>query len=218
MATETRTLSDLRAVFPGDGEMVNRCRAFDWGTTSLGPPSEWSPALRIIVAATLESPFAMNLWCGSDLNLIYNDAYSAVLGAKHPHALGRPGREVWSEIWSQIGSMFDSIRGGGPAVFAEDAKFVMERASGPPGDAWFTFSLSPVRDEDGTIVAFLNVAAETTQRVLSDRATHEARDAAERAEGRLLSVFTQAPAFLAVLRGKDHVFEFANDAYLTLVG
>src|SRR6478672_3317560 len=69
MATETRTLSDLRAVFPGDGEMANRCRVFDWGTTSLGPPTEWSPALRIIVAATLESPFAMNLWCGSDLNL-----------------------------------------------------------------------------------------------------------------------------------------------------
>jgi PAS domain S-box-containing protein len=33
----------------------------------------------------------MNLWCGPDLNLIYNDAYRAVLGAKHPRALGRPG-------------------------------------------------------------------------------------------------------------------------------
>src|SRR3954463_1841748 len=218
MATDTRTLSDLRTIFPGDGEMANRCRAFDWGTTSLGPPSEWSPALRITVATTLESPFAMNLWCGPDLNLIYNDAYCAVLGAKHPEALGRPGREVWREIWPQIGPMFDSIRAGGPPTFAEDAQFVMERASGPPGDAWFTFSLSPVRDEDGTILAFLNVAAETTQRVLSDRATRAARAAAERAEDRLRSVFTQAPAFLAVLRGKDHVFEFANDAYLTLVG
>ena len=218
MATDSTTLSDLRTVFPGEGEMANRCRAFDWGTTSLGPPAEWSPALRTMVATTLESPFATNLWCGPDLNLIYNDAYCKVLGAKHPAALGRPGREVWHEIWPQIGPMFDAIRAGGPPTFAEDAPFVMERASGPPGEAWFTFSLSPVRDEDGTIVAFLNVAAETTQRVLSDRAMREARAAAERAEDRLLSVFTQAPAFLAVLRGKDHVFEFANDAYLTLVG
>ena len=32
------------------------------------------------------------------------------------------------------------------------------------------------------------------------------------------AVFAQAPAFVAVLRGPQHVFEFANDAYLRLVG
>ena len=40
--------------------------------------------------------------------------------------------------------------------------------------------------------------------------------AVERA--RLAEVFRQAPSFLAVLRGPDHVFEFANDAYVTLSG
>ena len=198
--------------------MAVRCRELNWASTSLGPPSEWPEALRTIVATTLESPFAMNLWCGPDLNLIYNDAYSAVLGAKHPRALGRPGREVWSEIWSEIAPLFDEIRKEGKSTFAEDALFLMERASGPPGRAWFTYSLSPVRNESGEIVAFLNIAAETTQRVLAERATEEARAAAEQAEERLRSVFKQAPAFLAVLRGPKHVFEFANEAYLYLIG
>lgn len=35
---------------------------------------------------------------------------------------------------------------------------------------------------------------------------------------RLVEVFRQAPSFLAVLRGPQHVFEYANDAYLHLIG
>src|SRR5687767_3764427 len=34
----------------------------------------------------------------------------------------------------------------------------------------------------------------------------------------LKAVFGQSPSFLAVLRGKDHVFTWANDAYLDLIG
>jgi PAS domain S-box-containing protein len=184
MATDTRTAADLRVVFPANGEMATRCRDFNWESTSLGPVSEWPTALRIIVATVLESPFAMNLWCGPDLNLIYNDAYRTVLGAKHPNALGCPGHEVWHEVWPEISSLFDTIRNGGGGTFAEDAHFLVERGNGPAADAWFTFSLSPVRDEDGSIVAFLNVAVETTKRVLGDRATKNALGDAEGSEAR----------------------------------
>ena len=198
--------------------MARRCREFDWASSPLGSPAEWPAPLRVAVRTMLESPFAMNLWCGSDLVLVYNDAYRVVLGAKHPRALGRSGPEVWAEIWPDIAPLFDQIRRGEGTTFAEDARFLMERTSGPPGEAWFTYSLSPLRDDDGGIVAFLNVAAETTKRVLAERAAEQARADAERAEDRLRSVFAQAPAFLAVLRGEQHVFEFANDAYLQLVG
>ena len=165
----------------------------------------------------MECPFPINLWCGDDKILIYNDGYRAVLGSKHPRALGRPGREVWAEIWDDIGSMFPAIDRGA-SVYAEDGHFVMERADGPAGDAWFTYSLSPVREETGEIVAYLNVASETTKRVLAERATQEARADAERAERRLREVFAQAPAFLAVLHGPEHVFDFVNDSYMQLIG
>ena len=216
--TSVSAESDLASVFPGDGEMARRCRAVDWSKTSLGPTENWSEALRVSVRTTLESPFAINLWCGSDLLLIYNDAYRAVLGAKHPRALATPGRLAWSEIWPDIAPMFEAIRAGQPAVYAEDARFLMERASGPPGEAWFTFALSPIRDENGGIVAFLNVAAETTERIHAQQEAQQARAAAERAERHLREVFAQAPAFMAVLRGPEHRFEFANDAYMRLVG
>lgn len=165
----------------------------------------------------MESPFPINLWCGPDFTLIYNDAYRAALGAKHPWALGKPGLEVWFEIRNEVAPMLESARRGEP-VYAEDAHFIMERVSGPPADAWFTFGLSPVRGEDGTIVAFFNPATETTQRLAAERASRVAREDAERAGRRLTEIFAQAPAFLAVLAGPRHVFEFVNASYLQLIG
>jgi PAS domain S-box-containing protein len=215
--TDLQSETEIQSLFPGDGEMAVRCRAVDWSATSLGPVSGWTPALRFAVRTAMECPFPINLWCGEDRILIYNDAYRPVLGAKHPRALGRPGREVWAEIWPAVEPMFGTIQQGG-LVYAEDQHFLMERAEGPAGDAWFTFSLSPIREESGEIVAYLNLASEMTQRVLADRATREARADAERAERRLRDVFVQAPAFLAVLNGPDHVFEFTNASYMQLVG
>jgi PAS domain S-box-containing protein len=211
-------------VFPGESEMAARCRALDWASTPLGPVEGWPAALRWAVRTALEAPFPINLWCGPELVLIYNDGYAPVLGSKHPASLGRPGAQVWPEIWGEIAPMFAQIGGGGPAVYADDAPFVVERAGEPLAaqgarpNAWFTFSLSPVRGEDGRIVAYLNIVSETTGRILAQRAMEAARREAEAAEARLREVFAQAPAFLAVLRGRDFVFEFVNDAYYQLVG
>ena len=168
--TELAVSPETAALFAGDSELAQRCRALDWSATSLGPVDTWPTALRTAVRMALECPFPINMWCGPDLLLIYNDAYRDVLGIKHPASLGRPGREVWGEIWPDISPMFDAIRTGGAPIYAENARFMMERESGPPRDAWFTFSLSPIRDESGDVIAFLNVATETTTRV---RARHD---------------------------------------------
>src|SRR5690606_4114907 len=82
--------TDPSSVFAGGGEVGRLCRALDWRRTSLGPVEQWPAALRSIVRTTLASPFPINLWCGSDRVLIYNDAYRTVLGSKHPFALGKP--------------------------------------------------------------------------------------------------------------------------------
>ena len=197
--------------------MASRARAVDWSKTALGPTERWPSALRTAVRMAMGSPFPILLWCGESLTLIYNDGYRSVLGAKHPSALGRAGQEVWAEIWDVVGPMFAAAASGNP-LFAEDARFAMDRAAGELGDAWFTFALSAVQEEDGRIVAYFNPATETTSRVTAERELVRAREAAERAEHRIREVFAQAPAFLAVLRSPDHVFEFANEAYMRLVG
>ena len=209
--------NSINALFPGNGEMAACCRKVDWSATSLGSVDGWEPALRHALRTTMECPFAICLWCGPEKILIYNDAYTPLLGAKHPRALGRPGAEVWAEAWSDIGPVFEVMEQGNP-VYAEDGHFLMERSGGIAADAWFTYSLSPVRAESGVVVAYLNVASETTARVHAERDLRAARKTAERAEGRLRDVFAQAPGFLGVLNGPDHVYEFVNSSYLQLVG
>jgi PAS domain S-box-containing protein len=209
--------------FAGDGEVRALCRQMDWAATPLGARDRWPAALRTAVRTILESPFPMCLLSGPELVLIYNDAYRATLGSKHPWALGRHGAVVWAEVWDGISPVILEISAGGRPFYAEDGAFDLERgapAGYRPGSprAWFTFSLSAVRDGAGDVLAILNVVYETTGRVVAERETELARQRAEQAEARLREVFTHAPSFLAVLRGPDHVFEYVNNAYHQLVG
>ncbi len=160
----------LEGVFPGESAMAARCRAFDWASTPLGPVAEWGPALRTAVRLVLASPAGMSLWCGPAYTLVYNDAHVDVLGAKHPGALGRSGADVWAEIWPEIAPLMDQVRAGGPPVAAEHAPFAVTRQGRGVEDAWFDYALSGVRDDDGTVVAVLSVARDTTARVLAERA------------------------------------------------
>ena len=49
------------------------------------------------------------MYWGPEYVVLYNDAYSTILGSKHPWALGQRGRDCWAEIWDTIGPMLDSV-------------------------------------------------------------------------------------------------------------
>ena len=193
----------------GGGEMGALMRAHDWSTSPLGPPENWPQSLRTVVSLMLTSKFPMFIAWGPHLAFLYNDGYRPIFGAKHPHALGLPFRDVWSEIWPDIEPLVTKALAG-EATYHEDLHLVMER-NGYPEDTWYTFSYSPVRDETGGIAGMFCACTETTQEVKSRAALKAEQD-------RLRELFKQAPGFMATLSGRDHVFELANDAYLQLVG
>src|SRR5678816_2574178 len=92
----------------GGGEMGELIRGMDWSKTQLGPMKSWPQSLRSAVSILLPSKAQIVLFWGPDLIALYNDAYSPVLGTKHPWALGRPARECWSEIWNDLlGPLFE---------------------------------------------------------------------------------------------------------------
>jgi two-component system cell cycle sensor histidine kinase/response regulator CckA len=84
---------------------------------------------------------------------------------------------------------------------------------------------SPIIDADASFIGTLAVISDITERktaevqmaqALQERENLLASLEAERL--RLAAIFQEAPAFLAVLRGPNHVFERVNPAYLELVG
>src|SRR6476661_679519 len=104
-------------MFAGGGEMGALMRSIDWSQTPLGSIERWPQSLRTSVSVCLHSRFPILLWWGSELVMLYNDAYRPMLGAtKHPQAMGRAGREVWPEIWEIIGPMLDGVLTRGEAT------------------------------------------------------------------------------------------------------
>ena len=191
------------------GDMGQRMRAFDWSASPLGPPEGWPQALKTATGILLTSKFPMFLAWGPELRFLYNDAYADVLGGKHPAALGHAFEDVWAEIWSDIQSLVHRALGGESTYF-ENLPLTMSR-KGYSEQTWFTFSYSPLRGGDGEAAGMFCVCTETTATVLAER---ERLDETER----LRQLFDNAPGFMAVVRGPDHVFEMANASYQALVG
>lgn len=74
------------------------------------------------------------------------------------------------------------------------------------------------RDEAGRVVRFPGVVLDITERKRVEKERERLLDALQVERSRLGYVFQRAPSFLAVVRGPEHVFELANDAYFQLVG
>jgi PAS domain S-box-containing protein len=128
----------------------------------------------------------MFLWWGPELIQIYNDAYRPSFGAegRHPRALGMRGRECWTDIWEVIGPQIEQVMTTGEATWHEDQYLPIER-NGRLEDVWWTYSYSPVRDEDGRIAATLVVCQETTTRVIGQREREQLLEERRRAEASL---------------------------------
>jgi PAS domain S-box-containing protein len=172
--------SDDRAPWlPEEGEMGQLIRRFDWSDTTLGPIGQWPQALRTSVSICLQSRFPLFVQWGPELVLIYNDAYTPILGAKHP-ALGQPMRVVWSDIWDVIGPMLGSVVATGRATWMDDQLLVLNRY-GYREDAYFIYSYSPIRGDLGTIEGIFTAVVETTDRVVGGRRWRTLRDLASRA-------------------------------------
>ena len=164
----------------GGGEMGARMRAFDWGSTPLGPPETWPQSLRTIVRVMLDSRYAMWMLWGPDLTFFCNDAYLPTLGLKRDWALGARSDKVWEEIWPDIGPRIAGVLQQGLATWDEALLLYLER-SGFPEETYHTFSYSPVYDDESRIAGMLCVVTEVTERVIGERRLRVLRDLAARA-------------------------------------
>lgn len=166
-----------RDFLSGGGKMGALMRTMDWSKTKLGAIERWPQSLRTSVSTCLNSRFAILVWWGPDLIMLYNDAYREIIAAKHPGALGNPGRECWPEIWDTIGPMLDGVLQRGEATWSDDLLLLLAR-HGYPEECYFTFSYSPISDESGGVGGVFTPVMETTERVIAERRSKTLRDLA----------------------------------------
>jgi signal transduction histidine kinase/DNA-binding response OmpR family regulator len=160
---------------PSDGSPTGRpsirsiYEQLDWSATALGPRDSWPALLRLLVDLCLDSEFPVQISWGSELLVLYNDAYIPLLGVeKHPWALGRPASEVGPHLWSASEQHQHEVMLTGRPYHSGDQRVIINR-HGYPEEAYFTFSLSAIRNTDGKIVGLFNAITETTQHLLYER-------------------------------------------------
>jgi PAS domain S-box-containing protein len=148
--------------------MGERIRSHDWNETHFGPVEGWSPTLRSALSICLNSGFPIAIYWGPRFLLLYNDAWSAIPGDKHPRALGKPGPEVWPEIWPDLEDQFRSVLREGDSIRVPDSQLFMNRF-GYTEECYFDYTLSPIFNTDGTVGGVFNAGIETTFQVLGER-------------------------------------------------
>jgi PAS domain S-box-containing protein len=192
-------------VFPGDGEMARRMRAYPWPASPLGDPRGWPASLRTACRICLTSRFPMIVWWGEDLRFLYNDAYLPLMGSKHP-ALAEAGEPVWPEIWHIVGPMLTSVMTTGKATWSEDLLLPMDR-HGFWEETYWTYSCSPLHDDDGIVRGVFTAVSDTTERVIGERRLAALQDMGAQA-GRARSVAEACQLVVSALEraGRDVPF------------
>ncbi|MGA2807809.1 MAG: PAS domain-containing protein [Terracidiphilus sp.] len=76
---------------------------------------------------------------------------------------------------------------------------------------WLDGRAAIIRSPDGQALRVLGINSDITARKLADEAQQNERR-------RMTTLFDQAPAFVAVFRGPDHIYEFSNPLHQELIG
>ena len=210
--------------------MGQRVRETDWSTTPLGDFSTWPQSLRSSLSLVLNAKGIAALYWGPEQRLLYNDAYGAALGERHPWAFGRPMPEVLTDIAPILGPQVAEVLASGEGFAIENLSMVMHRHGRDEETVW-TYSFSPVQGEAGEFASVLLLATETTQQVLAERRSEAAEaerhrlgatlkrqtEAAHGNEARLQALMEQSSAGIAQTT-LDGRFIFVNDRYCSMVG
>lgn len=203
---------------------------------AVGDPSSWPPVLASAARHALASDSPTVMWWGAAGAEVRNDAYGALERTRvgmHPLA-GAVGRQI------------EAIMSGRELCGCADHHEFVERDEGTVERIW-SYACSALFDADG-IAGVMAVCEDVTEKRAAAAAQQQinaelARDAASarqdaeeaRADAhatarrmieehkgaelrRLRAMFGQAPGFMCLLEGPDHVFEFANEAFSRLVG
>lgn len=152
----------------GGGEMGQRIREYDWAASPLGSVETWPQSLRTCVRIMLTSRQPIWIGWGKELIKLYNDPYKAIVGGKHPGALGSPASVVWKDIWREIGPMLRAVMVEDQGIYAESQLLIMQR-NGYPEETYYTFSYTPIPGDNGGTAGMICFNVDDTARILSER-------------------------------------------------
>ena len=142
--------------------------ATDWSSTPLGPQEDWPLSLRSYVSMIMAMPWPAIIFWGAEQTQIYNDGYAVIMGPRHPRFFGATYRECWPDTYPTIYPWMRRVLEDGEVIKVDRAHIPLTRY-GFDEEAYFTFTFTPLRDDEGRIAGILQPVFEVTASVLADR-------------------------------------------------
>ncbi|MES2259338.1 MAG: response regulator [Pseudomonadota bacterium] len=144
----------------------------------------------------------------------WNAASSRLLRLPLKDARGRAARDL--PLWS---AALDAALADAPA---QKERTVLEVRPAVLAGVVLEITLSAIRDDGGALLGTMLLVRDVSDRHLlldAERARNTAAiTVAQSRYHQMATLFDQAPGFMAVTRGREHVYELANQAYLNTLG
>ena len=146
-----------------------------------------------------------------------NEKALELWGKTYEEVINKPLFEVSPELEEKLKKILDDVFITGEPFVVDEIAVQLIR-TGKPDTAYFNSIYQPLRDLDNEINGVIIIETEVTEAVNARKIIETNERLLEQERKSLHDFFTQAPAVLAILKGPEHVFEFANPAYLELIG
>lgn len=163
----------------GDTHVGALIGARDWSKTTLGPLEAWPLGLRVSLGICLNALSPLGVCWGPDLRVLYNDTWKAMLGERHPGALGMPASELFAEVWDTVGPHIVATASRGEAAAVRNQRMRLVR-NGTLQDCSFDFSFNPIPAGPHGAGGVFIIVLETTERERAEAEMRRARNASAR--------------------------------------
>ena len=150
-----------------------------------------------------------------------NPAAARIWGGRAPHAESPAVYGVYKAYWPRTGLPLAAEAWALSGTFKTGATIIAEHVEIERFDgtrAHVLNSTGPILDDHGGVIGSVVVILDVTESHQAAQERERLLSSLEFERGRLGSLLQKAPAFIALVRGENHVFELMNDAYQDLVG
>jgi len=157
--------------------------------------------------------------------VLANSLYREMVGNRE--VVGKTYAEAFPElVGTALPGILDRVYQTGESFVSPESFVRLDRnGDGNLEDCFFRFSLHPLRNAAAHVYGMIAAAVDITEQVNARRALETALSDRDRllremeaGRKRLHGLFENAPAFVCILRGPDHVFELVNPLFQRLVG
>ncbi|KAL9942185.1 hypothetical protein D7B24_003744 [Verticillium nonalfalfae] len=145
----------------GQESFLEIVEATDWNSTPLGPMDSWPPLLQQTYSQMLCNSQPTAIYWGEDFTTVYNEAFSLLVGSRHPSTLGKPMQDVFPDMAGQIQKLMDTSVKKQRASNEDETRFFVDTPSRPPLETYLKWSIVPLT-QDNKCYGFVHHISETT--------------------------------------------------------